>query len=81
MPELKEALSSVGMNLDPTRTPPFEMLVKSVDYQQLAYKAAKAIHDRMLALIGKLTPASVLAKTPICYLSWFTIVVIVPSTQ
>ncbi|MFW9846947.1 MAG: DNA-3-methyladenine glycosylase family protein [Candidatus Thorarchaeota archaeon] len=63
VPELKDTIANVEMKLNPTMTPPFEMLVRSVVYQQLAYKAAKTIHDRMLALVGKLNPASVLSKT------------------
>lgn len=63
VPELKGVLASVKLKLIPTLTSPFEMLVRSVVYQQLAYKAAKTIHDRMLALVGKLTPSSVLART------------------
>ena len=51
------------MELEPTNTPPFEMLIRSIVYQQLSGKAARTIHDRMLALIGNLTPKSVLAKT------------------
>ncbi len=63
VPELKGALAESEMKLVPTFTPPFEMLVRSIVYQQLAYKAAKTIHDRMLALVGKLTPAAMLAKS------------------
>jgi DNA-3-methyladenine glycosylase II len=44
-------------------TPPFKMLIRSIVYKQLSGKAARTIHDRMLALIGNLTPKSVLAKT------------------
>ncbi|MFW9809715.1 MAG: DNA-3-methyladenine glycosylase family protein, partial [Candidatus Thorarchaeota archaeon] len=36
---------------------------RSILYQQLAYKAAKTIHDRFLELVGQLTPTRVLAKT------------------
>ena len=63
VPELSDALASVKMKHTPTLTPAFEMLVRSVTYQQLAYAAAKTIHDRLLKLVGKLTPARVLAKT------------------
>ncbi|MHA1950979.1 MAG: DNA-3-methyladenine glycosylase family protein [Candidatus Thorarchaeota archaeon] len=63
VPELNRHLSQAKMRLEPTLQPPFEMLTKSIIYQQLAYKAAKTIHDRFLALIGKLTPSKVLAKT------------------
>ena len=51
------------MELQPTNTSPFEMLIRSIVYQQLLGKAAQTIHNRMLALIGNLTPKSVLAKT------------------
>ena len=51
------------MKLEPTLQAPFEMLVRSIIYQQLAYKAARTIHDRFLTLVGKLTPSRVLAKT------------------
>ena len=63
VPELESALLRAKMHLEPTLQPPFEMLTRSIIYQQLAYKAAKTIHDRFLALVGKLTPAKVLAKT------------------
>ncbi|MFX1271459.1 MAG: DNA-3-methyladenine glycosylase family protein [Promethearchaeota archaeon] len=63
VPELKSALTNSEMKLVPTLTPPFEMLVRSIVYQQLAYKAAKTIHDRMLGLVGKLSPTSMLAKS------------------
>ena len=51
------------MELEPTMTPPFELLIKSIVCQQLSGKAARTIHDRMLALIGNLTRKSILAKT------------------
>ncbi|MFW9887538.1 MAG: DNA-3-methyladenine glycosylase family protein [Candidatus Thorarchaeota archaeon] len=63
VPELKIALAKSEMKLVPTLKPPFEMLVRSIVYQQLAYKAAKTIHDRMLKLVGNLTPTSMLAKS------------------
>jgi DNA-3-methyladenine glycosylase II len=63
VPELEDALWSAKMKLNPTLQPPFEMLTRSIIYQQLAYKAAKTIHDRFLALVGRLTPSKVLAKT------------------
>ncbi|MHA1925565.1 MAG: DNA-3-methyladenine glycosylase family protein [Candidatus Thorarchaeota archaeon] len=63
VPELKSALANAEMKLEPTLTPPFEMLVRSIVYQQLAYKAARTIHDRMIELVGKLTPTSMLAKS------------------
>ncbi|MGY5875275.1 MAG: hypothetical protein RTU30_05985 [Candidatus Thorarchaeota archaeon] len=62
-PELEPSLNRVKMKLSPTLTPPFEMLVRSIVFQQLAYKAAKTIHDRLLALVGKLTPTKALTKT------------------
>ena len=51
------------MELEPTMTSPFEMMIRSIVYQQLSGKAAQTIHNRMLELIGNLTPKSVLAKT------------------
>jgi len=61
--ELRDALRAARMELEPTMTPPFEMLIRSIVYQQLSGKAARTIHDRMLELIGNLTTKSVLAKT------------------
>ena len=63
VPELQKAVESSNMKLEPTLIPPFEMLIRSIVYQQLSGKAAKTIHDRMLKLVGKLTSNSVLAKT------------------
>lgn len=63
VPELQKAVESLSLELEPTLIPPFEMLIRSIVYQQLSGKAAKTIHDRMLKLVGKLTPHSVLAKT------------------
>ena len=63
VPELKGPLRKAKMKLEPTKQEPFEMLTRSIIYQQLAYKAAKTIHDRFLALVGKLTPHRVLAKS------------------
>ncbi len=63
VPELKAVIEQTKLELESTLTPPFEMLIRSIVYQQLSGKAAKTIHDRMLKLVGKLTPNSVLAKT------------------
>jgi len=63
VPELQKAVESLSLKLEPTLIPPFQMLIRSIVYQQLSGKAAKTIHDRMLKLVGKLTPNSVLAKT------------------
>lgn len=63
VPELEVALKKANMKLEPTLQSPFEMLIKSIIYQQLAYKAAKTILDRFMGLVGKLTPNRVLAKT------------------
>ena len=63
VPELQNAVENLNMKLEPTLIPPFEMLIRSIVYQQLSGKAAKTIHDRMLKLVGKLTSNSVLAKT------------------
>jgi len=63
VPELEGALRTAKMKLEPTLQSPFEMLTRSIIYQQLAYKAARTIHDRFLGLVGKLTPTRVLAKS------------------
>ncbi len=63
VPELEISLKSAKMSLKPTSTPPFEMLIRSIVFQQLAYKAARTIHDRLLDLVGTLTPTKVLKKT------------------
>lgn len=63
VPELKSAIDVISLKLEPTLMPPFEMLIRSIVYQQLSGKAAKTIHDRLLKLVGKLTPARVLAKS------------------
>ncbi|MHA1614480.1 MAG: DNA-3-methyladenine glycosylase family protein [Candidatus Thorarchaeota archaeon] len=63
VPDLQKAVERLSLELEPTLIPPFEMLIRSIVYQQLSGKAAKTIHDRMLKLVGKLTPNSVLAKT------------------
>ncbi len=65
VPELEGALRKAKMKLEPTLQPPFEMLIRSIIYQQLATKAAQTIHNRFLALVGKLTPTRVLAKTQV----------------
>lgn len=63
VPELKDDLSRAEMKLNPRFEPPFEMLVRSIVYQQLSYRAAKTIYDRFLALVGKLTPRRTLSKS------------------
>ncbi|MHA1962941.1 MAG: DNA-3-methyladenine glycosylase family protein [Candidatus Thorarchaeota archaeon] len=63
VPELEGAIQNAKMKLNPTLQSPFEMLIRSIIYQQLAYKAARTIHNRFLALVGNLTPTRVLAKT------------------
>jgi DNA-3-methyladenine glycosylase II len=63
VPTLRDALRGARMELEPTMAPPFKMLIRSIVYQQLSGKAAQTIHNRMLELIGNLTPKSVLAKT------------------
>ena len=63
VPELEQALRKAKMKHEPTLQPPFEMLTRSIIYQQLAVKAAQTIHDRFLTLVGKLTSTRILAKT------------------
>ena len=60
VPELQHAVDVIKLKLEPTRMPPFEMLIRSIVYQQLSGKAAKTIHDRLLNLVGKLTPDRIL---------------------
>jgi DNA-3-methyladenine glycosylase II len=60
VPELGKIIDSTELKLEPTYLSPFEMLIRSIVYQQLSGKAAKTIHDRMLKLVGRLTPNSVL---------------------
>ncbi len=60
VPELSKIIDSTKLKLEPTYLSPFEMLIRSIVYQQLSGKAAKTIHDRMLKLVGRLTPNSVL---------------------
>lgn len=62
-PELEEALRNARMELKPDNRPPFEMLVHSIVYQQLSGKAARTILNRLLDLVGDLTPEAVLSKT------------------
>ncbi|TFF91828.1 DNA-3-methyladenine glycosylase 2 family protein [Candidatus Thorarchaeota archaeon] len=61
-PELEDTIKSVKMELRPNKKPPFEMLVHSIVYQQLSGKAAKSILNRLLELVGELTPESLLSK-------------------
>ncbi|MHA2402670.1 MAG: DNA-3-methyladenine glycosylase family protein [Candidatus Kariarchaeaceae archaeon] len=63
-PELKKFLKNAEMKIEPSNESPFSYLVRAIIYQQLAYKAAKTIHDRFLNLIGDLTPKAILSKTP-----------------
>ena len=63
VPEIEGALRNAKMKLEPTFQSPLEMLIRSIVYQQLSYKAARTIHNRFLELVGKLTPTRVLAKT------------------
>ena len=63
VPAIASHLEKVEMKLNPGMETPFQMLIRSIVYQQLAYKAAKTIHDRLLDLIGDFTPHSVLSKT------------------
>lgn len=62
-PELEPFLKTIPMKLEPRMEGPFEMLVRSIIYQQLSGKAAKTIHDRLLALLEELTPSSILSKS------------------
>ena len=46
----------------PTETP-FASLVRAITFQQLAGAAARAIHGRLLALLGEVTPERLLATS------------------
>jgi len=63
VPELAGYLRRAKMRLEPTMIPPFEMLIRSIVFQQLSGKAARTIHDRLLEFVGRLTPESILKKT------------------
>ncbi|MHA1768947.1 MAG: DNA-3-methyladenine glycosylase family protein [Candidatus Thorarchaeota archaeon] len=63
VPELAEAIDNADLKLEPSFTPPFQMLVKSITYQQLSGKAATTILDRFLALLEQFTPRAVLSKS------------------
>jgi len=63
-PQLGRLMDAAGpLQLTVRSAPPFQALVRSIVYQQLAGKAAAAIHGRVLALFpGKrMTPAGLLA--------------------
>lgn len=63
VPELQRFLNLVELKLEPSMNSPFDMLVRSIIYQQLSGKAAKTILDRTIAIVGTLTPKAVLSKT------------------
>ncbi|MFW9800203.1 MAG: DNA-3-methyladenine glycosylase family protein [Candidatus Thorarchaeota archaeon] len=63
VPELKDAINSRRLELEPSKEPPFHMLVRSIIFQQLSGKAARTIHNRMLELVGNLTPELLLATS------------------
>ena len=52
VPELRKELDSARMELEPTMTPPLEMLTRPIVYQQLSGKAGQTIHNRMLELLN-----------------------------
>jgi DNA-3-methyladenine glycosylase II len=62
-PELEDIVSSTRLELDPSNESPFDMLVRSIIYQQLSGKAARTILDRLIELLGDITPETLLAKT------------------
>jgi DNA-3-methyladenine glycosylase II len=62
-PVMAQVISRVGpcrMTLRSEGTH-FQALVRSIVYQQLSTKAAATIHGRLAALLGEITPATVLA--------------------
>ncbi len=63
VPELEGVVSSKRLELDPSNESPFDMLVRSIIYQQLSGKAARTILDRLVELLGEVTPDTILAKT------------------
>ncbi len=63
VPELGDVVSSTRLELDPSNESPFDMLVRSIVYQQLSGKAARTILDRLIELLGEMTPEAILAKT------------------
>jgi len=63
VPELEDIMSSTRLELDPSNESPFDMLVRSIIYQQLSGKAARTILDRLIELLGDVTPNTILAKT------------------
>ncbi|MFX0044267.1 MAG: DNA-3-methyladenine glycosylase family protein [Candidatus Hermodarchaeota archaeon] len=63
VPELEEIMSSKRLELDPSNESPFDMLVRSIVYQQLSGKAARTILDRLIVLVGEITPDAILSKT------------------
>lgn len=63
VPELEDIVSSTRLELDPSNESPFDMLVRSIVYQQLSGKAARTILDRLIELLGDVTPDTILAKT------------------
>jgi 3-methyladenine DNA glycosylase/8-oxoguanine DNA glycosylase len=63
-PVLAEIIDRLGVVKPAYADPTFQALVRSIVYQQLNGKAARAIHERVVtAAGGKLTPESILAMT------------------
>jgi len=64
-PVLARLVADAGLPTVPVpRETPFATLVRSITYQQLATGAARAIHGRLVAALGDVTPEQVLA-TPV----------------
>jgi len=64
-PVLARLVAEAGLPTVPVpRESPFATLVRSITYQQLATGAARAIHGRLVAALGDVTPEQVLA-TPV----------------
>jgi DNA-3-methyladenine glycosylase II len=47
-----------------TRGDPFQTLARAIVGQQISVKAAQSVWDRTLLVVGKMTPANMLAVTP-----------------
>ena len=65
-PVIRELVERTGPpEVRPPTETPFEALLRAIVYQQLAGRAAAAIHGRLVsALDGKVTPEHLLALTP-----------------
>lgn len=63
-PALGKAIARIGSIECELNPDLFSSLVESIVWQQLSYKAASTIHERLLARIGDPTPQSILDTSP-----------------